>query len=290
MKRWAYGLIAVSAILWGLIGVFVQGLHDLGFTSLQIVALRFGSAAVIMVIILLIFDRSLLKIKTKDCLYFVGTGIFSLAFFNLCYFETMQESSLAVAAVLLYTAPTFVTIMSYIFFKETLTQNKVSSLIITFIGCVFVAGYFADTENTISTLGLLTGIGSGFGYALYSIFGKSALKKYHPMTIAAYTFIFASVAMIPISGFADSIELFQNGDVWYYTLTLGFIPTVLAYIFYTKGLSYVESSKASITATIEPVVAASVGVFMFGEILSLLQIAGIILVIVAVIMMQGKDK
>jgi drug/metabolite transporter (DMT)-like permease len=55
-------------------------------------------------------------------------------------------------------------------------------------------------------------------------------------------------------------------------------------------LSYVESSKASITATIEPVVAASVGVFMFGEILSLLQIAGIILVIVAVIMMQGKDK
>lgn len=289
MKRWAYALIMASAILWAMIGIFVKGLHHLGFTSLQIVSLRFGIAAVIMLAYLLITDRSLLKINIRDCKYFVGTGIFSVAFFNWCYFTSMQETSLSVAAILLYTAPAFVTVISYIVFKERLTSRKISALVLTFIGCIFVSGYLPGTEGTISTFGILVGLGSGLGYALYSIFGKSALEKYHPMTITTYTFLFAGIGMLPVSGFGDSINLFQNSDVWYYVSTMVLFPTILAYIFYTKGLSHLESSKAAITATIEPAVATFVGMLMFGEMLTGWQIAGIVLVIAAVVMVQENE-
>ena len=289
MKRWAYTLIASAGFIWGLIGFFVEGLYAIGFSPIQIVSLRVMSAAVIMLSYLLITDRSLLKINIGDCKYFVGTGIFSFVFFNWLYFITIKETSVSVAAILLYTAPAFVTIISRVTFKESLTPKKISSLILTFTGCILVAGYFPNTDWKVSTFGILIGLLAGFGDALYSIFGKSALEKYHPLTIITYTFTFAGIALLPFSGFWNSMELFHEVEGWYYIISVGLFPTALAYILYTKGLSYVESSKAAITATVEPVVATIVGVLILGEILTYWQMAGVILVLGAVIMVQERE-
>jgi len=290
MQKRAYLLIAAGAVLWGTIGIFVRGFYGFGFSPLQVVTLRVLSAAVLMLVYLLFTRPELLKIRVRDSLYFVGTGIFSLAFFNLCYFTTIRETSIAIAVTLLYTAPAFVAVLSRVFFGESLGIKKLFSLGLTLVGCAFVTGYLPGIGDSLalSWSGLLTGLGAGFGYALYSIFGKAALEKYHTMTIAAYTFIFASLALLPLGNFENSTEAFSTGAFWVYLAGLGFFPTVLAYLLYTKGLENVESSRASIVATIEPVVGTLAGFFFFREMLTGWQVAGVLLVLVAVVMIQER--
>jgi drug/metabolite transporter (DMT)-like permease len=140
MKTWAYALIIAAATLWGIISIFVKGLSGYGFTTLQIVAIRGIVSACLLVLYISVKDRTMLKIRVADGRYFIGTGICSLAFFNWCYFTTIRETSVAVAAILLYTAPIFVLLLSRVFFGERLTGRKIAALVTTFAGCALVVG------------------------------------------------------------------------------------------------------------------------------------------------------
>ena len=171
MKTRAYLYIITAAVCWGLIGLFVRTLAAQGFSSMQIVALRSLAAAICVTLPLLRSGRAALRISLRDLWLFAGTGICSLVFFNYCYFNAMQQTSLAVAALLLYTAPVFVMLMSLVCFGEAFTRTKALALLLTFSGCACVTGVFGSSL-TLTLSGLLYGLGSGFGYALYSIFGK----------------------------------------------------------------------------------------------------------------------
>jgi drug/metabolite transporter (DMT)-like permease len=211
-------------------------------------------------------------------------------FFNLCLFNAIQETSISVAAILLYTAPAFVTILSRLLFREWFTPRKIVALFTTLIGCSFVIGIFPNSTPSISTYGLFLGLGSGLFYALYSIFGKYALRKYNSLTVSLYTFIFAAIAIAPFSSLWKVFHLFNQPEVWLYIFGLGFFSTTLAYILYTKGLSSVETSRASIIATFEPVVASIFSFIIFDEKLSVWQYIGIFMVIVAVMIVQETTK
>ena len=287
-NRLAYIYVLLGAALWGIIGLFVDVLSEAGFSSLQIVTLRVVSAAVMLTLFLAYKDPKLLKIDLRDSFSFIGTGIFSVVFFNWCYFTAIEEVSLSVAVILLYTGPAFVTIISWLLYDEPLTKRKVGALVLTLVGCALVIRLIPLGEQQISLYGLLVGLGSGFGYALYSIFGKHALKKYRSLTVITYTFIFASAVMLPVSGLTIEPAQLASMQVWAQVLGLGFFPTALAYLLYTTGLSMVESSRASITATFEPVVATLLGVYVFNDILTLNQLIGIVLVLAAVILVQLK--
>ncbi|WP_440998968.1 DMT family transporter [Fodinibius sp. SL11] len=288
--RQAYIYVFLGAALWGIIGLFIDELSQAGFSALQIVTLRVVSASVMLVCYLALKNPKLLKIELKDALSFIGTGIFSIVFFNWAYFTAIEEVSLSVAVILLYTGPAFVVILSRIFFKEPMTSRKVGALLLTLFGCMLVIKVVPIGVEHISWYGILVGLGSGFGYALYSIFGKHALKKYKSLTIITYTFVFASLVMLPVSGVTIKSEQLASTHVWMHILGLGFFPTALAYYLYTSGLSMIESGRASIAATVEPVVATLLGVLVFNEILTFYQVIGILLVLVAVILVQIKRK
>ncbi|KGP91278.1 transporter [Pontibacillus chungwhensis BH030062] len=282
--------IGVGAALWGIIGVFVTYLYDLGFSPVQVVALRVFMATVFMSVYVAWKDRRLFRIKPSDSRYFVGTGIISIVFFNWCLFSAMEETSISIAFVLLYTAPAFVTILSKFLFQEPLTTRKISALFTTLIGCTLVIGLLPNMSGTISLYGLLLGLGSGLFYALYSIFGKYALQKHNSLTVTVYTFLFAALAVVPFSGLVEMLPVLLDWKVWGFIAGLGFLCTMLPFILYTKGLERVESSRASIIATIEPVVASLTGFLLFNETLTLWQYIGIAFVIGSVIMVQETRK
>ncbi|MFD2680291.1 DMT family transporter [Bacillus seohaeanensis] len=282
--------IGAGASLWGIIGIFVTYLYEIGFTPTQVVAVRALSATIFLVIYVLFKNRQLLKINVSDSKYFVGTGIFSIVLFNWCLFSAIEETSISIASILLYTAPAFVTIFSRLLFKEALTTRKVLALFITFIGCSFVIGILPNMDEPVSLYGVILGLGSGLFYSLYSIFGKFALKKYDSLTVTVYTFLFATIAVIPFSSLWSVLPLFLDIKVWMYIIGLGFLSTMLPFIFYTKGLNTIESSRASIIATIEPVVASLMGFLIFHEKLNLCQYLGIIMVIAAVVIVQESTK
>lgn len=289
-NRLAYLYVFFGAALWGIIGLFIDELSQAGFSSLQIVTLRVVSASVMLVLFVVIKDAQLLKIDLRDTMSFIGTGIFSIVFFNWAYFTAIQEVSLSVAVILLYTGPAFVVILSRIFFGEPMTSRKIGALVLTLLGCVLVIKVFPISAERLSWYGILVGLGSGFGYALYSIFGKHALKKYHPLTLITYTFIFASIVLLPTSGLTIEAGQLCSFHVWMQILGLGFFPTALAYFLYTLGLSQIESGRASIAATVEPLVATLLGVWFFGDVLNSFQIVGMLLILSAVVLVQFKRR
>ena len=281
MKNTAVLSVIGAGILWGLIGLFVNILSGKGFAPLQIVTLRVTAALFLSALIAWRTDVRQFAIAPKDGWLFFGNGVIGLVFFNWCYFNAIAGGSLAIAALLLYTAPAFVMLMSVILFRERLTKEKLFALIITFIGCGCITGAFSGNLS-VSRQTLLYGLGSGFGYALYSIFGKPATQKYSPLTVSLWCFVFASAFTLPFSGLGAKLSLFGDWQVWGGVLGIGFISCVLPNILYMRGLQNLEAGHAAILATIEPVVAATVSFLFLGEAFTLQKVLGIVLILAAV--------
>jgi len=289
MKKYSALLVGIAGFCWGLIGVFSKNLLSNGFSPIQITALRCLVAAIGLGIYLVIFDRDKLKIKIRDIYYFIGTGIFSIVFFNVCYFMTVDMVSLSVAAILLYTSPIIIMLLSVPLFKEKLNAKKVFSLILCFAGCILVTGIATDAPVPI--LGIMTGLGSGLGYALYTIFGRFALKKYHSFTVTFYTFVIATIGIILFSDIPKTAVMLSSS--WQSSgtvLLLGVISTLTPFLCYTKGLGGLEAGTASIIACIEPLVATIAGVTIFNDYLTEFKLLGIVLIFCAVIIINITTK
>ncbi|WHZ01486.1 EamA family transporter [Neobacillus sp. YX16] len=279
-------LIAISAIMWGIIAVFVRKLSSLGFTPMEIVTIRVVTAVLLLGIIGLLKYPGQMKIHLRDSKYFIGTGIFSIVLFNWCYFSSINQLSLSFAVILLYTAPTFVVVLSYLFLKESMDALKIISVIGTLIGCTFIVGINLMETPSMNLAGILTGLGAGFGYALYTIFGKFALVKYRPFTVTFYTFLVASITLLLFTDLFEKGSMLLSSEAILYEIGLGLFPTVLAYLFYTKGLEKMEGSKASIIATVEPVAATLLSVFFYNEDFGVLQFIGTAIILLSVILIN----
>lgn len=286
MKRYlSYLYILLGGTLWGLIGLFNRNLTAGGFSSFSIVLVRNLGSLIVLGVVFLIFDRSIFRIKLKHLPYFLGTGVISILLFTLCYFTCQQVCSLATAAILLYTAPTFVVILSAILWKDKITKRKILALVITFLGCTFVTGVWSG-NLTVTLTGFLLGLGSGFFYGLYSIFARYALEHYKPLTVTFYTFVFAGLSSLFVMRPDELVLGFSSPTMLFLILGLIIVSTVLPYIFYTKGLAAVDSGKASILASIEPVVAAVVGIAAFGEPMSIMVLLGLVCILISVYILR----
>ena len=187
MKHSAALSIAGAGTLWGLIGLFVNLLAAKGFAPLQITTLRVTIALLFTALIIWRTDIRQFFIRPKDWWMFFGNGVIGLVFFNWCYFNAIAGGSLAIAALLLYTAPVFVMLMSVILFHEKLTKEKIVALILTFVGCGCITGAFAGNLS-VSRETFLYGLASGFGYALYSISASPPPSNIQPSRSASGVF------------------------------------------------------------------------------------------------------
>lgn len=284
-------LILLAGCFWGSMGIFVRRLGTYGFNSIQIVTIRVTLAALIFCIILLAKDSSGFRISVRDLPLFLGLGIGSILFFTVCYFTAITMMSLSTAAILLYTSPIWIMLMSVIFFHEKLTGRKLLALALAFTGCVLVSGISGEG---MTLAGLLVGLGSGIGYGLYSILGTVALRRYTPYTVTAYTFVFAAAGSLLICHPAQMLSRFAAaGDLsslLLFCCLTALVTAVIPFLAYTLGLRTVEASRAGILATIEPLVATLVGIIFFSESLTLFSGLGIILILSAVILLNRKSE
>ena len=285
-KAPAGAAILAAAALWGIIGFWNRRLMAAGLSPLSIVLVRNLGGMILLAAFFALRDRSVFRVERRHLKYFFGTGVVSVVLFTVCYFSCQKLCSLAAASILLYTAPSFVVLLSAVLWKEPVTKRKLLALFLTLLGCALVCGVFSGGLS-VTVPGVLLGLGSGFFYALYSVFGRYALAHYPPLTVTVWTFLFAGPASLVLLRPAELGTAFAgNPGAWGTALALAVFSTAAPYTLYTWGLARTEPGRASILASLEPVVASLTGVLVFGEPMGALTALGILCVLAGVTILR----
>ncbi|MBI3537215.1 MAG: DMT family transporter [Chloroflexi bacterium] len=165
-----YLLVALAASIWGTIGFFFRALHDeFGFAESTIAFLRPAVAAAILLPALALFQPRLLKISWRALPFFIAYG-FGAALYNIFYTQAVVQTGVTTAAILLYTAPAFVSLIAWRAWNEPLDARKISAIILAFGGCVLVVRGYDLTQLRLNAAGVAFGVGAGLLYGVYSLF------------------------------------------------------------------------------------------------------------------------
>lgn len=288
-NRYAVCVIAAGT-LWGFMGFFRRTLDAMGVSAIGCIAVRCIFATAFFALTIVICDRRAFRIKLRDSWIFIGSGVISLLIFGVCYFRAMDYMSLSAAAILLYTAPCFVILISAPLFREKLTGRKLAAMLLAFAGCCLVSG-IGSGGAVITPKGLALGLCSGLCYALYSIFSRFALNRgYSSFTINFYSCLLAGIGATVIGGTEYIVIITSSASDFLFAAATGLVTCFLPYLLYTRGLEGLENGKASIMASIEPVVATIVGVAIYHEALTVMSAAGVILVLSAIVLLNIKTR
>jgi len=274
-----YASVFMAATLWATLGLFYKVLTGMyGASPLTIAFVRGLVAWFILVVGLVVSRPQRLRIQPRDLPFFAVMGLVSVAIFFSAYVYAVYLTSVAVAAVLLYTAPAFVTIMAWRIFGEPLGLGKMVALTMTFGGCLLVARAYDPALVRLNLPGLAAGLLSGFTYALYTILNKEAIRRYSVWTVLIYNLGFGLLFLLPTQSLGAIASLLLSPATLPFVVALGVGPTLVAQAAYVAGLRRVPASIASIIATWEPALAAFLGFAILGEALAAPQVAGMVFV------------
>ena len=272
--------VVAAATIWGTLGLFAKILYAEGVSFESLVAVRasVGWAAVVLFVLATGRAKSL-RVAGRDLAFLVPLGLVGIGLFYLLYFYTVRESTVGTAAILLYCSPAFVVVLARVFLKEALNAAKVLALFLTIGGVFLVAGAYDPANLEVSPVVLVAGLLSGLTYGLYSIFGRPVAGRLSPFVILSYALFFgASLLVVAALPTLDTLAGLSAGS-YALLLMLSVVHTTLAFALYTFGLGRLGAGRAAIVATVEPVVAVSLGTVLLGEDLTLPKVGGAVLVI-----------
>ena len=285
-----YLCVALAALMWGSSGTAGKALFNSGVTPFELVQLRVTISAVLLAIVFGIRFRPLFKIRARDLWYFFLLGGVIMALVQITYFFTISKIQVAAAIFIQYLSPVFVAFFSILFWKECLTFVKGAALLLSLGGCYMVVGGYSFHLLKMNQLGIMAGILSALCFAAYTLVGEKGMHRYPPWTVLFYSFLFATVTWHvfypPFHYLKTPFTAVQWGWIFYVSI----FGTVLPFGLFFMGVNYVRSTRASITATLEPISAGFFAYFFLDESLRPLQISGGAMVIMAIVLLQMKKE
>ena len=291
----------LAAGLWGTLGTFYRiGTEQFHLTPLAIVFWRGGLAALALGLVMGLIlpvgvgKRGLLRVRRADLPMFLAFGLLGVTAFYPLYIYSVLLVGVAVAVVLLYTAPIIVAVLAWRFLGESFDRRRLAALLLTLLGVLLMSRAYDPALLSVNALGVLCGLGSAFAYALYSILGKVSLNRgYGVATTSFYIYSIGVLGLLALAFFVGPDQLLVTGDnlgAWGLLLVLALVQTLGAVAAYVTGLRYLDAGVASILATFEPVVATMLAFFVLHEAIDWPQMLGGLLVITAVFLLQWRSK
>ncbi len=279
IKLKGYGFILLAAALWGMIGPFSRLAFREGVAPLEAAFWRaamawgcFGLHALV---------RGEVRLQRRDIAPLLGFAVSGVTLFYGSYQIAIREGGAALAAVLLYTAPAWVALLSRVIFKEPMGPLKLLALALTLVGVAVVAlgagGIDLGSPGANPLIAVAAGLVAGFCYALYYIFGKYFSGRYSSPNLFLYMLPVGALGLLPWVSLGARSPL-----AWLALGTVALVSTYGAYLCYYKGLYYLEPTRAAIVASLEPVIAGVVAFLWWGEVFSPAGYLGSLLVLGAV--------
>jgi drug/metabolite transporter, DME family len=288
-----YFLVLLAASLWATLGIIYKYLvSSYGVPPLALAGLRAGMGGLILLAGLLALRPSWLRLNRAALRVVLLYGVFGIALFYATYINAILSVGVAVAAVLLYTAPAWVAVIAWRFLGERLTRTHLVALLLTLTGSALVAQIFQPGLLRLNAWGIFWGLLSGLTYGLWSVFNKVGVRHTNPWTLQCYGMLVGSLVLLLLQPLAPLAGALQSPATILWLLLLALGPTVGASVAYAAGVRTVPVSVASLIATLEPVLAALLAYLVLGETLSAGQIAGGGLILLAVWLLRprtGKD-
>ncbi len=282
-----YGLALVAAALWATLGLFYHQLAQYGLSRTTIVFFRAGLTAAILLPLLAWRQPRALHLQRRwDWLWFAAYGLLGVAAFFALYIHAIVQVGMGMAAVLMYTAPAWVTLFGTLFLGERLTAAKIVALVLACGGCALVSRVYSSSAVGANVGGILAGLGAGLTYALYTVFSHVAQKRYTPWGSLTYALGWGALFLLPFQPLAAVARALTTPPTLLWLLLLAAIPTLAAGVAFNAALRWVPASNASVVATLEPAIAALLGWAVLGERMEGLQLVGAGLILTAVLWLQ----
>ena len=288
-----YLLVLAAGSLWGTIGFFSTLLAESGMSAQLVALARVLFAALLLAPMLLLRGRGLsaFRISKRGLFSCILVGLFSQAFFNICYMNTIELCGMATGAVFLYTSPVYVALLSRLLYREALTPNKLIAILLNIAGCILTVTGGDLTEIHISGFGLVMGLLAGFTYALLPILSRIGADKEDPLTAAFYGLLFGALFLFLLVRPFRGQALPTAPATIALVIGLALFSTAAAYCFYYAGISRItETSRIPVLASVETVVAALIGLAAFGQTIGIGKLAGIALVLCSIAVMNYAQR
>lgn len=262
-----YLYILIGATLWGVSSVVAKSLFNLGLPPAELVLVRLTLTTLTLVVILFCLDRGRMIISWKDLPYFVALGFVGVGGMQFFYYFAISKIQVGPAILLQYLQPFWVSIYAFLFQKEPLSKGKIISLPLAIMGCYFVAGGYEVDLLRMNRTGILSGLAASLFFTFYALYGEKGLKKYDPWTIVLYGFGFGAVLYGMLISPMKVLTGGHSLKVWLAFLYISIFSTLIPFGLYFKGMERLRATRASITATWEPVIAGLTAYFVLGEVL-----------------------
>ena len=222
--------------------------------------------------------KGLFRVSARSALIFAAFGFVGVSGFFSSYFLAVDKAGAALAAVLLYTAPAWVAILSRMFFRESFTIPKLLALTLALAGAVLACLSGGGLPQGASFIGIAAGLTAGFCYSLHYIFGAHYLKQHSSITLYCWCLPAGALLLLPFISFNAKAPA-----TWATLVMLGFLCTYAAYWSYCEGLKRLPPTVVAVVATMEPILAAMIAWWWWGELFSIQGWSGAGLILCAVL-------
>lgn len=284
-KHAAVGKMVLSMIIFGSIGFFSERSN---LPALELVFVRCVCATFFLLLVWLWSGKyKQEKWKRNEVIQTLLCGV-CLVLNWVFLFKAFEESSITVAISVYHIAPIFVLIIGSIVFREKLTIVSAISILICFIGSIFISGITkADSLESIISSGVIWGIGAAVFYAFTTLLGKGI------KTLSAYCITFLQTMLgicmlMPFVDFSAFADLTTNN--WIIVLMTGLIHTGIVYLLFFDSLRYLSAKVISILVFLDPFVAILLDIVFTGFHPDMVQSFGVIFIFTAVLLTLVKGK
>ncbi len=279
-------LTVISATGFGLMVIFAKLAYRENLNILTVLSLRFLIAALIMWMVVFAGKKNpwigLNRILAIMALGGIGYGLETTLLFG-----SIRLIPASIASILLFTYPVIVTVLSAWIFREKFTLRKMRSLGMSSVGLIMVVGIALEGLNLT---GALLSLGAAVAYSLYLISGNKLLSENEPLVMTTYIITAAALVFNAVGWATGSISLPDSTLGWLSIAGIAVFSTAVSILTLFQAMRLIGPSRFSIISTIEPVITVGAAYLLLAEQLSLIQIAGGGLVILAVILLQIEKE
>ena len=216
-------------------------------------------------------------------------GTLGVACSNYFYYLAVQKSTVSLAITVQYTAPVWVLLYMVVRGRERATLQKSAAALVAMIGTALAIGVF-HSDVQLSVVAVAAALLASFGYAFYNIAGQGLVTRNHPFTVMFYVLLSSALMWLVVNPPWRLAAQHYSREQWEFLFVFACLSMVLPYMLYLSGLKYLDPTRAVITSCLEPVFAILFAVLFVHETLRALQVAGIVAVLVATVMVQIKPR